>query len=64
MLIRLEKLKNPNFVLVIDENDVYKGAIHLGTLYKHCLINEDTVELYDYTFYSAEKEKINKYCKK
>lgn len=64
MLIRLEKLKDPNFVLVIDENDVYKGTIHLGTLHKHCLIGVDTVELYDYTFYFAEKEKINKYCKK
>ena len=64
MLVRIEKIKNPLFVLVIDELDVYRGTIQLGVFHKLCLLNETTVEMDEYTYYNADKEKINKYCKK
>lgn len=35
MLVKIEKTKDRNFVLVVDENDVYKGVIHLGTFFKY-----------------------------
>lgn len=64
MIIKLEKTKDPSFVLVVDELDNYKGKIHLGVLHKHCLLSEESFEMDEYTYYHADKEKINKYCKK
>lgn len=64
MLVRLENTKDTNFILVVDELDNYKGIIHIGTFFKHCLEKQETLEIDDYTYYWVIKEKINKYCKK
>jgi len=64
MLVRLENTKDPNFLLVFDELDEYKGIIHLGAFFKYCLEKEETLEIDEYTYYWVIKEKINKYCKK
>lgn len=63
MIIRIEKIHEPNFVLVVDELDVYRGTIHLGTFFKHCLEREETLEMDEYTYYYVNKEKLIKYLK-
>ena len=62
MLTRIEKTKDFNFVLVIDENNVYKGIIHLGTFFKFCVLKEETVSLDDFNFYTVDKNMIERYC--
>lgn len=64
MLTRIEKTKDFNFVLVIDENNVYKGIIHLGTFFKFCVLKEETVCLDEYDYYTVDKSMIEKYCNK
>lgn len=62
MLVRTEKTKDFNFILVIDENDVYKGMCHLGTFFKFCVLEEETTSLDEYDYYTVSKEGIEKYC--
>lgn len=63
MLVKIEKTERNGFVLVVDENDVYKGIIHLNTFFKFCVLKEETVSLYDeYDYYTVDKEMIEKYC--
>ena len=61
MLCRLEKTKDWREVLVVDELDVYRGTIHLGTFFKHCLERKEILEMDEYTYYYANKEKLIKY---
>lgn len=63
MLVRIEKTKDFNFVLVLDENDIYKGMIHTGTFFKFCVLEEETTYLEDdYDYYTVSKQMIEKYC--
>jgi hypothetical protein len=64
MLTKIEKTKDRNFVLVVDENDAYKGIVHLGTFFKFCVLEEETTSLDDYDYYTVDKEMIERYCKK
>jgi len=64
MLVKLEKTGRNGFVLVVDENDTYKGMINLGTFFKFCVLKEETVSLDDFDYYTVSKEKIEKYCSK
>ncbi len=64
MLVKIEKTGRNGFVLVVDENDVYKGMIHLGTFFKFCVLKEETTPLYDeYDYYTVDKGMIEKYCR-
>lgn len=47
MLIRLEKIKDKNTRLVVDELERYLGKIHIGTFFKYCVEKEDTIEIVD-----------------
>jgi hypothetical protein len=62
MLVKTEKTKDSNFVLVVDENDVYKGTIHLGTFFKFCVLEEGTTCFDEYDYYTVDKSMIEKYC--
>lgn len=64
MLTRIEKTGRNGFVLVVDENDVYKGMIHLSTFFKFCVLKEEAVCLDEYDFYTVDKSMIEKYCSK
>lgn len=64
MLVRTEKTKGFNFVLVVDENDIYKGIVHLGTFFEFCVLKQETTTLNEYTYYTVSKEMIEKYCKR
>lgn len=64
MLVRTDKTKDFNFVLVVDENDVYKGTIHLGTFFKFCVLEEETTSLEDYDYYTVSKKMLEKYYSK
>lgn len=64
MLVRTEKINSKTIVMIVDELERYIGMIHLGVFHKHCLEKEDTVEIDDYQYYTVNKEKILKYCKK
>ena len=63
MLVRLEKTKDKLFVLVVDELDKFLGTISLGVFHKHCLKREETLEIDEYIYYYANKEKLIKYLK-
>ena len=63
MLVRLEKTKDWREVLVVDELDKFLGVISLGVFHKHCLKREETLEMDEYTYYYANKEKLIKYLK-
>lgn len=63
MIVRLENTSKPNLVLVIDELDIYRGTIHLGTFFKHCLERKETLEMDEYIYYYVNKEKLIKYLK-
>lgn len=64
MLVRTEKTKDFNFVLVVDENDIYKGIAHLGNFFKFCVLKQETTTLNECTYYTVSKEMIEKYCKR
>lgn len=64
MLVKIEKTGRNGFVLVVDENDVYRGMIHVGTFFKFCVLKDETVSLDDYDFYTVSKEMIEKCCSK
>ena len=63
MLVKLEKTKDWREVLIVDELDIYKGAILLSIFYKHCLERKETLEMDEYTYYYVNKEKLIKYLK-
>lgn len=64
MMVRLEKILGTQYVLVIDELDIYRGKIYYPLFKKSCLLKDETVEIDDFEFYFADKEKLIKYCKK
>jgi len=63
-MVRLEKLRNSQHVLVVDELDIYRGEIYYPLFKKSCLLKDETVEIDEYEYYFADKEKLKKYCKK
>jgi hypothetical protein len=64
MLVRVEKIKDTQYVLVVDEVDRFIGEIYYPLFKKSCLLKDETVEIDDYEFYFADKEKLIKCCKK
>ena len=64
MMVHLEKLRNSQHVLVVDELERFIGEIYYPLFKKSCLLKEETVEIDEYEFYFADKEKLKKYCKK
>lgn len=64
MYVRVEATKDNSIVLVTDEIGRYFGQIHLGVFHKHCITSEAILEIDEYYYYTVDKEKILKYCKK
>jgi len=63
MLIRLEKILGTQHVLVVDELERFIGEIYYPLFKKSCLLKDETVEIDEYEYYFADKEKLKKYCK-
>ena len=64
MLVKLEKIKDTQFVLVVDELERFIVEIYYPLFKKSCLLKDETVEIDEYEYYFADKEKLKKYCKK
>jgi hypothetical protein len=56
MIVRLEKTKNKELSLVIDENSKYLGKIY-DEDFIHCMEDRDPFEEDDYLWFF-----VNKYC--
>ena len=63
MLVKIIPVRKTELYSIICEADRYFGDIDVIDFQK-CLIRDETVELYEETYWTVDKDKIIKYCVK
>lgn len=64
MLVKLEASNREKYSLVVDEIDRYFGEIADVTFFTQCCESKDETEIDGDLYYTVNKEKIVKFCKK
>lgn len=64
MLVKLEPSNKETHALVVDEIDRFFGEIARVTFFTQCVQENEPTEIDEELYYTVDKEKIVKFCKK